>query len=59
MHSLIVVISQKSTGYLGYNLQTIRSLISRKAQVRIFQSRLEGGRKSRGIQGGRDLGRRE
>jgi hypothetical protein len=45
MHSLKRGYYPKSTEYLEYNLYTIRSAISRNAEVRKLQSYLEGRRK--------------
>ena len=57
MHSLISGYYLKSTDYLGYNPQAERSITSRKAQERMLQFHLEGGRKkSSEPEGGRDLG---
>jgi hypothetical protein len=42
MHSLISGYYPKSAKYLGYNPHTVRSLTTRKAQVRMLQSHLEG-----------------
>jgi hypothetical protein len=41
MYSLISIYKPRSTEYLGFNLETIRSVTSRKVQVRRLQCHLE------------------
>jgi hypothetical protein len=45
IYSLISGYYSKSTEYLGYNPQFIKNVTSRKAQMKMLQSHLEGGRK--------------